>query len=90
MTGGNALAAFIKMIQQWVIQLGVNVTQVIQTFKYVFFIFFPSCPFRTFIWDQVFWAAGNMFSLGNNKVVLSRRSGKLRLQLVLRRRMNLV
>ncbi|XP_023322512.1 sedoheptulokinase isoform X2 [Eurytemora carolleeae] len=27
MTGGNALAAFIKMIQQWVIQLGVNVTQ---------------------------------------------------------------
>jgi len=40
MTGGNALAAFIKMIQQWVIQLGVNVTQVIQTFKYVLLIFF--------------------------------------------------
>jgi len=27
MTGGNALAAFIRMIQQWVIQLGVNVPQ---------------------------------------------------------------
>jgi sedoheptulokinase len=28
MTGGNTLATFIRMIQQWVIQLGVNVPQV--------------------------------------------------------------
>ena len=46
MTGGNALAAFIRMIQQWVIQLGVNVTQVIETFKYVFYIFFSELPIQ--------------------------------------------
>ena len=41
MTGGNSLATFIRMIQQWVIQLGVSVPQVgTPTFRFT-----PTCTY---------------------------------------------
>ena len=60
MTGGNALAAFIKMIQQWVIQLGVNVTQVYNThtcFILNLLISSISNVFKSKIWETAL-AAG--------------------------------